>query len=47
MISIEDDKLKSCEPITQEEFDRQQEESNRQKEIEAEIEALKAKFKKD
>ena len=42
IISIEDDKLKSCEPITQEEFDRQQEESDRQKEIEA----LKAKFKK-
>jgi len=42
MISIEDDELESCEPITQEEFDRQQEESNRQKEIEA----LKAKFKK-
>ena len=42
MISIEDDELKSCEPLTQEEFDRQQEESNRQKEIEA----LKAKFRK-
>jgi len=42
MISIEDTKLKSCEPITQEEFDRQQEESDRQKEIEA----LKAKFRK-
>lgn len=34
-ISIEGDKLKSCEPTTQEEFDRQNE-----------IEALKAKFKK-
>jgi len=35
MITIEDDKLKSGEPITREEFDRQKE-----------IEALKAKFKK-
>ncbi len=35
MISIEYDKLKSCEPITQEEYDRQNE-----------IESLKAKFKK-
>ena len=35
MISIEDDKLKSCEPLSQEEFDRQNE-----------IESLKAKFKK-
>ena len=42
MISIEGDKLKSCEPITQEELDRQQEESDQQKEIEA----LKAKFRK-
>jgi len=35
MISIYDDKLKSCESITQEEFDRHNE-----------IESLKAKFKK-
>lgn len=41
MISIEDDKLKSCEPMTQEEFDRHREEVDRQKEIEL----LKAKFK--
>ena len=34
-INIEDNELKSCEPLSQEEFDRQQE-----------IEALKAKFKR-
>ncbi len=34
-ITIENNKLKSCEPLSQEEFDKQQE-----------IEALKAKFKK-
>jgi len=33
-INIENNELKSCEPLSQEEFDRQQE-----------IEALKAKFK--
>ena len=42
MISIEGDKLQSCAPITQEELDRQQEESNKQ----SEIESLKAKFRK-
>ena len=42
MISIEGDKIKSCEPLTQEEFERKQRESERQREIEA----LKAKFKK-
>ena len=41
-VNIEDGKLKSCEPITQEELDRQREETDRQKEIDA----LKAKFKK-
>ena len=35
-IRIENDELKSCEPLSQEEFERQQE-----------IEALKAKFKRD
>ena len=34
-IKMENNELKSCEPLSQEEFDRQQE-----------IEALKAKFKK-
>lgn len=34
-IKIENNELKSCEPLSQEEFDRQQE-----------IEALKAKFKR-
>ena len=34
-IKLENNELKSCEPLSQEEFDRQQE-----------IEALKAKFKK-
>lgn len=34
-INIENDMLKSCEPLSQEEFDRQQE-----------IEALKAKFRR-
>lgn len=41
-ISIENNKLVSCEPLSQEEFDRQQEELNRQKELEA----LKDKFKR-
>jgi len=41
-IKIEENKLKSCQPLTQEEFDRQREEVDRQKEIDA----LKAKFKK-
>jgi len=35
-ITLEDNKLKSCEPLSQEEFDRLQE-----------IEALKKKFKRD
>jgi hypothetical protein len=34
-IQVENDELKSCEPLSQEEFEQQQE-----------IEALKAKFKK-
>ena len=41
-IRIEDNELKSCEPLTQEEFDKQQEQLDAQKEIEA----LQAKFKK-
>ena len=41
-IKLENNTLKSCEPLSQEEFDKQQEEVDRQQEIEA----LKAKFKK-
>lgn len=41
-IKIEGNELKSYQPLTQEEFDRQKEEVDKQKEIEA----LKAKFKK-
>jgi len=42
-IEIVNNELKSCEPLTQEEFERKQRESERQQEIES----LKAKFKKD
>ena len=41
-VEIVNNELKSCEPLTQEEFERKQQESERQQEIEA----LKAKFKK-
>ena len=41
-IRIEDNELKDCQSLTQEEFDKQQEQLDAQKEIEA----LKAKFKK-
>ncbi len=41
-IKIENNELKSCEPLSQEEFERKQQELDRQKEIEA----LKAKFRK-
>ena len=41
-IELENNELKSCEPLSQEEFDRQQEESDKQKEIEA----LRDKFKR-
>ena len=40
-IRLENNELKSCEPLSQEELDRQQEELDRQKEVEA----LKAKFR--
>jgi len=38
-IRVENNELKSCEPITEEEFDRQQQ-------TQQEIEALRAKFRK-
>ncbi len=41
-ITLEENELKSCQPLTQEEFDRQREEVDRQKEIDA----LKSKFRK-
>ncbi len=41
-ITLEENELKSCQPLTQEEFDRQCEEVDRQKEIDA----LRAKFRK-
>ena len=40
-IKLENSELKSCEPLSQEELDREQEELDRQKEVEA----LKAKFR--
>jgi hypothetical protein len=41
-IKIENNEVKSCEPLSQEEFDRQRQESDRQREIEA----LKSKLKR-
>ena len=48
-IKIKNDKLQSCEPLSQEELDRQQEEKGGQQEdsdMQREIEALKAKFRR-
>jgi len=49
-IEIKDDKLISCEPLSQEEFEKQQEALNEQEEElkrRQEIESLRDKFKKD
>jgi hypothetical protein len=48
-IEIKNDKLQSCKPLTQEELDRQQEEQGKQQgdsDMQREIEALKAKFRR-
>ena len=49
-IEIKNDKLQSCKPLTQEELDKQQGEQGKQQgdsDMQREIEALKAKFRKN